>query len=102
MKSILLVSPVEPLVYRFSVQVQIFGAVELLKVLSSVITTGTHSGVHLLFEHPDFPELILVVYEVQIFLIFLLRRREDVTLEKSFNRMLKQTRRIVTFFHSCF
>lgn len=76
-------------VQRLSVQVKILGAVELLEVRTSVIAFRAHRVVHLLFKKPHFPELVLVVHVVQILLVFLLRRREEVALEESFNWMLK-------------
>jgi len=76
-------------VQRLSVRVQILGAVELLEVGTSVIATRAHRVVHLPFKHPNLSELVLVVHVMQIFLIFLLLRREEVALEESFNGMLK-------------
>lgn len=58
---------------------------------------GAHRSVHLLFENPDFPDLILVIYVVQKLLVFLLRRWEEVALQESFNRMLKQNENSYNF-----
>jgi len=77
--------------------VKILGTIELLEVWTSVIVTGAHRGVHLLFKKPDFPNLALVVYVMQILLIFLLRRREEVALEEPLNWMLKQKRNVIFF-----
>lgn len=88
----ILVIHFDPMVQRLSIRVKILGAVELSEVWTSVVVMGAHRGLHLLFKNPNFPELILVVYVMQKLLVFLLRRREEVALEESFNWMLKQTR----------
>ena len=84
---------------------KILGAVELLEVRTSVIATSAHCDFHLLFKKPNFSDLVLVVYMMQILLVFLLRRREEVTLKESFNWMLKEIRnkdRIIFFDNYCF
>lgn len=88
--SILVVSNI--FVQRLFVMVKILGAVELLEVWTSVIAMSGHCDVHLMFKKPNFSDLVLVVYVMQILLVFLLRWWEEVMLKESFNWMLKHIR----------